>query len=80
MSFKMSVSYGALTSGQGHSWRMSGDATPTWFVILLITQDGLSDPSFRSYITTILSINVQHLDSIGFYAHNDMDMMEIGNG
>lgn len=23
---------------------------------------------------------MQHLDSIGFYAHNDMDMMEIGNG
>ena len=25
-------------------------------------------------------MNVQHLSSIDFWAHNDMDMMEIGNG
>lgn len=47
----------------GHSWRMSGDAGPTW-----------------SYIMSIISINVQHLSSIDFFSHNDMDMMEIGNG
>ncbi|EJD03845.1 glycoside hydrolase, partial [Fomitiporia mediterranea MF3/22] len=47
----------------GHSWRMSGDATPAW-----------------SYITEIIALNVQHLDSIQFFAHNDMDMMEVGNG
>ncbi|KIK67154.1 glycoside hydrolase family 27 protein [Collybiopsis luxurians FD-317 M1] len=47
----------------GHSWRMSGDAGPTW-----------------SYITEIIGINVQHLSSIDFFSHNDMDMMEIGNG
>ena len=34
----------------------------------------------RSYITSILVQNVQYLDYIDFYAHNDMDMMEIGNG
>lgn len=28
----------------------------------------------------IITINVAHLNSIGFYGHNDMDMMEIGNG
>ncbi|RDX42066.1 glycoside hydrolase [Lentinus brumalis] len=33
-----------------------------------------------SYITSIITTNVQHLDSIDFYSHNDMDMMEIGNG
>ena len=33
-----------------------------------------------SYITSIMITNVQHLASIDFYAHNDMDMMEIGNG
>ncbi|KAK0504825.1 glycoside hydrolase, partial [Armillaria luteobubalina] len=33
-----------------------------------------------SYITSIITINVAHLSAIGFYAHNDMDMMEIGNG
>lgn len=31
-------------------------------------------------ITSIVNFNVQHLDTIGFFAHNDMDMMEIGNG
>jgi len=33
-----------------------------------------------SYISNIIAVNVQHLGSIGFYSHNDMDMMEIGNG
>jgi alpha-galactosidase len=27
-----------------------------------------------------MSTNVEHLDSVDFFAHNDMDMMEIGNG
>ena len=27
-----------------------------------------------------MSINVNHLSSVDFFAHNDMDMMEIGNG
>jgi alpha-galactosidase len=32
-----------------------------------------------SYIANIIAINVQHLSSIDFFSHNDMDMMEIGN-
>ncbi|KAH9998466.1 glycoside hydrolase superfamily [Russula compacta] len=47
----------------GHSWRMSGDSSPTW-----------------EYINSIIEKNVAHLSSIDFFAHNDMDMMEIGNG
>ncbi|KAF9482231.1 glycoside hydrolase [Pholiota conissans] len=47
----------------GHSWRMSGDANPSW-----------------GYITGIITTNVAHLSSINFFSHNDMDMMEIGNG
>ncbi|KAF8919909.1 glycoside hydrolase superfamily [Mucidula mucida] len=47
----------------GHSWRMSGDSSPTW-----------------SYIMNIITTNVAHLSAIDFWAHNDMDMMEIGNG
>ncbi|GLB37677.1 putative melibiase [Lyophyllum shimeji] len=47
----------------GHSWRMSGDASPSW-----------------SYITSIIKTNVAHLNYTNFWAHNDMDMMEIGNG
>ena len=27
-----------------------------------------------------MSINVDHLSSVDFFAHNNMDMMEIGNG
>jgi len=33
-----------------------------------------------SYITSIISTNVQYLSYVDFFAHNDMDMMEIGNG
>ncbi|KAH7925521.1 glycoside hydrolase [Leucogyrophana mollusca] len=33
-----------------------------------------------AYITSIININVGILDAVTFYAHNDMDMMEIGNG
>ncbi|KAI5124617.1 hypothetical protein M0805_004227 [Coniferiporia weirii] len=33
-----------------------------------------------SYVSSIITTNVAYLDAIGFYAHNDMDMMEIGNG
>ncbi len=27
-----------------------------------------------------MSENIDHLSSVNFFAHNDMDMMEIGNG
>ncbi|KAI0277399.1 glycoside hydrolase [Russula aff. rugulosa BPL654] len=47
----------------GHSWRMSGDSTPTW-----------------NFIKSIMNGNVGRLSSVNFFAHNDMDMMEIGNG
>ncbi|KAI0690524.1 glycoside hydrolase superfamily [Cytidiella melzeri] len=33
-----------------------------------------------SSITSIISTNVANLGSINFFGHNDMDMMEIGNG
>jgi len=33
-----------------------------------------------NYIKSILTTNTNYLDHINFYAHNDMDMMEIGNG
>ncbi|KAI9461320.1 glycoside hydrolase superfamily [Lactarius psammicola] len=40
---------------------------------------GDSSPTWE-YIKSIMSINVDHLSSVDFFAHNDMDMMEIGNG
>ena len=33
-----------------------------------------------SYITQIMATNAQYLSYVTFGAHNDMDMMEIGNG
>jgi len=33
-----------------------------------------------SYITSIITTNVAHITATNFFAHNDMDMMEIGNG
>lgn len=32
------------------------------------------------FIKSILTTNTNYLDYIDFYSHNDMDMMEIGNG
>ncbi|KAI0305670.1 glycoside hydrolase superfamily [Multifurca ochricompacta] len=48
----------------GHSWRMSGDSRC---------------PNLE-VIKSIISFNVGKLSSVDFFAHNDMDMMEIGNG
>ncbi|TFK44245.1 glycoside hydrolase superfamily [Crucibulum laeve] len=33
-----------------------------------------------SYITSIINTNVAHISAVKYGAHNDMDMMEIGNG
>ncbi|RPB06716.1 glycoside hydrolase [Morchella conica CCBAS932] len=33
-----------------------------------------------SYIQSAITNNANYLDYVGFYGHNDMDMMEIGNG
>ncbi|KAB5594876.1 hypothetical protein CTheo_1691 [Ceratobasidium theobromae] len=33
-----------------------------------------------SYITSIIARNVDYINYVDFYGHNDMDMMEIGNG
>lgn len=66
-----------LTS-KGHSWRMSGDSRYS-----LPNYPYFTSPTFYrsptwSYITSIINTNVAHISSIKFGAHNDMDMMEIG--
>jgi alpha-galactosidase len=33
-----------------------------------------------SFISSSIATNAQYLSYVNFYAHNDMDMMEIGNG
>lgn len=47
---------------------------------LLVFSELLFISATWSYITSIIASNVQYLSYVGFYAHNDMDMMEIGNG
>ncbi|CAE6515713.1 unnamed protein product [Rhizoctonia solani] len=69
----------------GHSWRMSGDSSNadvwTWGsrVGHSWRMSGDSSASW-SYITSIIAKNVNYLNYVEFYGHNDMDMMEIGNG
>ena len=40
----------------------------------------LDDSPTWEYIKSIIKKNIRYLSHIDFYAHNDMDMMEIGNG
>ena len=60
-----------------HVWRLKVSQPNRWY-IWLDAEPTLS--ATWSYITSIMTTNVQHLSSIDFYSHNDMDMMEIGNG
>jgi alpha-galactosidase len=32
------------------------------------------------YITSVISVNVAHNTAVNFFSHNDMDMIQIGNG
>jgi len=59
--------------GQAEVWTWGSTIGLSWRMTGDITPDWSS-------IASIVSFNVQHLDSIDFYSHNDMDMMEIGNG
>ena len=40
---------------------------------------GDSEPKW-GYIKSIITKNADYLKYVDFFAHNDMDMMEIGNG
>jgi alpha-galactosidase len=57
--------------GQAYVWTWGATVGQSWRIFYD------SNPTW-SYITSIISINVQYLNYIDFYAHNDMDMMEIG--
>jgi len=59
--------------GQAHVWTWGARVGHSW----RMSWD--SAPSWK-YIKSIMKTNVEHLDSVDFFAHNDMDMMEIGNG
>lgn len=67
-----------LTS-KGHSWRMSGDSRYSLPNYSYFTSLNFYRSPTWSYIISIINTNVAHISSIKFGAHNDMDMMEIGN-
>ncbi|KAH8107756.1 glycoside hydrolase superfamily [Cristinia sonorae] len=59
--------------GEAHVWDWGAKVGHSWRMA------GDSTPDW-SYITSIVGRNAQNLSSIDFFSHNDMDMMEIGNG
>ncbi|OCH95116.1 glycoside hydrolase [Obba rivulosa] len=59
--------------GDANVWQWGARVGHSW------RMSGDSTASW-SYITSIISTNAQYLSYVDFWAHNDMDMMEIGNG
>ncbi|EMD37848.1 glycoside hydrolase family 27 protein [Gelatoporia subvermispora B] len=59
--------------GNANVWQWGARVGHSWRM-------GSDSSASWSYITSILTQNVQYLSYIDFWAHNDMDMMEIGNG
>ncbi|KAI0779331.1 glycoside hydrolase [Fomes fomentarius] len=59
--------------GNAHVWEWGARVGHSW------RMSGDAGASW-DYILDITKTNVQHLDTIDFFGHNDMDMMEIGNG
>ncbi|KAH9994042.1 glycoside hydrolase superfamily [Russula vinacea] len=59
--------------GDAHVWTWGARVGHSW------RMSGDSSSTW-DYIKSIISKNVDHLSSVNFFAHNDMDMMEIGNG
>jgi len=67
------MEYDLCIWGDAHVWTWGARVGHSWRMA------GDSSPTWE-YIKKIMSINVKHLSSVDFFAHNDMDMMEIGNG
>lgn len=67
------VQFSLCIWGAANVWQWGSRVGHSW------RMSGDSSASW-SYITQILSTNAQYLDYVDFYSHNDMDMMEIGNG
>ncbi|KAF5322226.1 hypothetical protein D9619_001332 [Psilocybe cf. subviscida] len=59
--------------GQANVWDWGARVGHSW------RMSGDSSATW-SYITSIINTNLAHLSAVNFGAHNDMDMMEIGNG
>ncbi|CAE7204426.1 unnamed protein product [Rhizoctonia solani] len=67
------IQYGICNWGNADVWTWGSRVGHSW------RMSGDSSASW-SYITSIIAKNVGYLGYVEFYGHNDMDMMEIGNG
>lgn len=59
--------------GEANVWEWGSRVGHSWRIL------GDSQPTW-DYIIHVMRVNVEILDHVDFYSHNDMDMMEIGNG
>ncbi|KAG8791686.1 hypothetical protein FRC16_000327 [Serendipita sp. 398] len=67
------IQYSLCIWGQAKVWTWGATVGQSW------RMSGDSSATW-SYITSIISTNSNYLNYVNFYSHNDMDMMEIGNG
>ncbi|KAL4078380.1 glycoside hydrolase family 27 protein [Scleroderma yunnanense] len=70
---KTPVEYNLCIWGRAYVWQWGSKVGHSWRVTGDITPDWSS-------ILSIITANAAILDYVDFYSHNDMDMMEIGNG
>jgi len=59
--------------GEAQVWTWGARVGHSW------RMQGDSSPTWE-YIKSIIKKNIRYLSYVDFYAHNDMDMMEVGNG
>ncbi|KLO14275.1 glycoside hydrolase [Schizopora paradoxa] len=67
------IEYSLCIWGEAKVWQWGARVGHSWRIL------GDSRPVW-DYIMTATRVNVEILDYVDFYSHNDMDMMEIGNG
>ncbi|KAK7035482.1 hypothetical protein VNI00_011775 [Paramarasmius palmivorus] len=67
------IEYSLCIWGSANVWDWGARVGHSWRIY------GDSNPSW-GYLAQIINVQLAHLDAVDFYSHNDMDMMEIGNG
>ncbi|KAI5803057.1 glycoside hydrolase superfamily [Geopyxis carbonaria] len=67
------IQYALCNWGNAQVWTWGASAGHSW------RMTGDSSATW-TYIQSAIAMNANYLRYVGFYAHNDMDMMEIGNG
>ncbi|KAL4265864.1 Alpha-galactosidase [Pleurotus pulmonarius] len=67
------IEFAICSWGEGHVWEWGSRVGHSW----RMTKD--SRPQW-SFVKSFIETNVAHLSKTDFFGHNDMDMMEIGNG